>query len=63
VIGLLSIYPTVRFIKWRVPIARGVPPTLNEKEYKWIVMALRAELLLLLAMTLCASLMARGVGM
>jgi putative membrane protein len=61
-IGLLSIYPTIRFVKWRVPLKQGVPPTLDAKEYKWIVMALRAELLLLLGMVLCASLMARGVG-
>ena len=60
-IGLLSIYPTVRFIKWRVPIAQGLSPMLDEKEYTWIVMALRAELVLLLGMALCASLMARGV--
>ena len=60
-IGLLSIYPTIRFLKWRAPVAQGVPPTLDEKEYTLIVMALRAELILLLGMALCASLMARGV--
>jgi putative membrane protein len=63
VIGLLSIYPTIRFLKWRTSLAAGTPPAVTEQEYKWIMLALRAELLLLLGMALCAALMARGVGM
>ena len=61
-IGLLSIYPTIRFLKWRAPLAAGAPPTVGEQEYKWIMLALRTQLLLLLGMALCAALMARGVG-
>ena len=61
-VGLLSIYPTIRFLKWRAQTKQGLAPVLATKEYKSIVMVLRIELLLLLATALCASLMARGVG-
>ena len=62
-VGLLSIYPTVRFIKWRPQTRQGAAPRLVEGEYGRIMVALRAELVLLLGMALCASLMARGIGL
>jgi putative membrane protein len=62
-VGLLSIYPTVRFIKWRRQTREGSAPTVSAREYKRIMVALRAEMLLLLGVALCASLMARGVGL
>ncbi len=60
-VGLLSIYPTVRFVKWRPHTRQGLAPVVSEEAYGRIVLVLRLELLLLLAMALCASLMARGV--
>lgn len=63
IVGLLSIYPTVRFIKWRQQTRQGQPPVVSEQEYKRIVLILRTELALLLGMALCASLMARAVAM
>ena len=61
-VGLLSIYPTIRFLKWRAQTKQGLAPLLAANEYKSIVTVLRVELVLLLATALCASLMARGVG-
>jgi putative membrane protein len=61
-VGLLSIYPTVRFIKWRKRTKQGLEPIVSAGEYWRIVVVLRVELALLLGMALCASLMARGVG-
>jgi putative membrane protein len=61
-VGLLSIYPTIRFLRWRAQTKQGLAPVLAVREYKSIVTVLRIELLLLLATALCASLMARGVG-
>jgi putative membrane protein len=61
--GLLSIYPTVRFIKWRAQTNQGSAPVVSEREYRRIMAVLRTELLLLLGVALCASLMARGVGL
>ena len=62
-VGLLSIYPTLRFVKWRADTRDGRPPTLAPGEYERLRAVLRAELALLLAVALCASLMARGVGL
>ena len=62
-VGLVSIYPTMRFIKWRAQTRQGAAPVLSATEYRRIMMSLRVELLLLLAAALCASLMARGVGL
>ena len=62
-VGLLSIYPTVRFIKWRAQTKQGLAPVVPPAEYRRIVLVLRVELVLLLAMAICASLMARGVGL
>ena len=57
------IYPTIRFIKWRPQTSQGLAPTVTEREYKRIMVVLRTEIVLLLAMAMCASLMARGVGL
>ena len=62
-VGMVSIYPTVRFIKWRAQTRQGAAPLVSAKEYGRIMMSLRTELLLLLGTALCASLMARGVGL
>lgn len=61
VIGVVSIYPTIRFIRWGRQMKQGAAPALSPREYGLIMLALRAELVLLVAMVLCASLMARGV--
>jgi putative membrane protein len=61
-VGLLSIYPTIRFLKWRAQTRQGLAPVLAANEYRVIMALLRIEVLLLLATALCASLMARGVG-
>lgn len=62
-VGLLSIYPTIRFIKWRAQTNQGLAPAVSNEEYKRIMVVLRAELVSLLGMALCASLMARAVGL
>jgi putative membrane protein len=63
VVGLLSIYPTIRFIKWRAQMTDGRAPGVSPAEFRRIRAALRLELVLLLGMVLCAALMARGVGL
>ena len=62
-VGLVSVYPTVRFIKWRPQTSQGLAPVVSDPEYRWIMLALRAEVVLILGMALCASLMARAVGL
>jgi putative membrane protein len=61
-VGLISIYPTIRFIAWGKLTRQGQAPQLVEAEFKRLRQALGAELLLLLGIVLCASLMAKGLG-
>lgn len=62
VVGILSIYPTVKFFKWRKVTKLGVAPTFKEEEFKIIKWILRAEVAGLLIIILSASFMAKGVG-
>lgn len=61
-VGLLSIYPTIRFVRWGKSVKAGMAPVLGEDEYRKIMMLLRAQLALVLAIIACATLMARGIG-
>ena len=60
IIGLLSIYPTVIFIRWRKITAAGQAPTLAPGQFKRIQMILRVEMVLLLIAPLFATGMAHG---
>jgi putative membrane protein len=62
-VGIVSIYPTIRFIRWGAQTRRGEAPTVAAQEYRQIMMSLSAELVLLLGTALCASFMARGIGL
>jgi len=62
-VGLLSILPTVMFIKWRKPVKAGQVPEPSARQVALVTWSIRIELLLLLAIPLLAALMARGYGM
>lgn len=63
IIGLLSIYPTVAFLKWRKELKAGAerietdPAKANR--IRWII---RVEVILAFLLPLLASMMARGIG-
>jgi putative membrane protein len=61
-IGLLSIYPTVRFMRWRPEIQAGRAPQVSESQYRVISRVLSLQMVLLVVLLLSASLMANGVG-
>lgn len=61
-IGLLSIYPTVRFARWRPDIQAGRAPVVSEAQHKLISRLLSAQMVLLALVLLSASLMANAVG-
>ena len=61
--GLLSIYPTVRFVSWNKSFANNQTPVISDQEATRIKMILRLELLGIVIIILSAALMARGVGM
>lgn len=60
-VGLLSIYPTVRFMKWKKLYAGVDKISLEDKEYSRIKTILNIELGFLILLMLAASLMAKGV--
>ncbi len=61
-VGLLSIYPTVTFLKWRKPLAQGRVPALDDALNRRLRLVMHAELTLLALMMLSAALMAKGVA-
>lgn len=61
VIGLLSIYPTISFARWRSALNAGQAPQVSEQQYRRISRLLGLQLILLVPLLLSASLMAKGV--
>lgn len=61
-IGLISIYPTRRFIAWRRELEAGQVPTMDASVRTRIRRFVHLELALLALLILCAVLMARGIG-
>lgn len=61
-VGLLSIVPTVVFIKWRKTLKTGQVPAPSARQVRLVTWSIRIELLLLLVIPLLATLMARGHG-
>lgn len=60
-IGLLSIYPTVTFARWRSALRAGQAPQVSEAQHRRIARLLGLQLWLLAGLLLSASLMARGL--
>ena len=61
VIAVLSIWPTLRFIRWKRALSQGGPPP-AETEVRFVRRIIHIELALLALMPLMAVLMARGTG-
>jgi putative membrane protein len=61
-IGLLSIYPTRRFIAWRRELRAERTPVVEDAERSKLRARVHLELGLFMLVTLCAVLMARGIG-
>jgi putative membrane protein len=63
IVGLLSIYPTVRFLKWNALLKENRSPEIPDQEYKRIRLFLWLEVIGLALILLVAPMMARGIGM
>jgi putative membrane protein len=61
-VGLLSIYPTVRFLKWRTALNENRAPEISEDEFKKIRRLLHLELVGIGLILVVAPMMARGIG-
>ncbi|MFN8441963.1 MAG: DUF2214 family protein [Caldilineaceae bacterium] len=62
VVGLISIVPTLRFIRWSKEMNTAPTPTVQENEVRSMSRYIRAELIVLAFIPLMATLMARGFG-
>lgn len=62
IVGLLSIYPTIRYIKWNPILAENKSPEIPEQEYRKIRLLLWLEMAGLVLILFAAPLMARGIG-
>ena len=62
VVGVLSIYPTKTFLSWRESLKQGLVPAVAPQRIAFIRRLMHWELAAIVAILLCAALMARGVG-
>jgi len=62
IVGLLSIYPTMQFLRWRPALREQRAPQLDPATRSRLRMLVHIELTLLLVILLLAPMMARGIG-
>ncbi|MCK6539902.1 MAG: DUF2214 family protein [Anaerolineales bacterium] len=62
-VGLLSIDPTIRYLRWNRILKENQPPVVSEAEFKRTRAVLWLEVLGLAVILFSAALMARGIGM
>jgi len=63
IVGLLSIDPTIRYLRWNKSLSENRAPEINESEYKRTRLILWLEVIGIVVILLAAPMMARGVGM
>lgn len=62
-VGLLSIDPTIRYIRWSRILQQNQVPEISEPEYKRTRWLLSLEVMGIAVILLAAPMMARGIGM
>jgi len=62
IVGLLSIYPTIVFAKWKGSVRRGEAPVVSAETARRVRLCLFLELVGIAGILLAAPLMARGIG-
>lgn len=62
IVGLLSIYPTMTFMRWRPALAQGQVPAFDPERRRRVRMLLHIQLTLLTLIILLAVMMARLIG-
>ena len=63
IVGLLSIDPTIRYIRWNKTLSQNITPEISEDEFKRTRLVLWLEVTGIVIILLAAPLMARGIGM
>jgi putative membrane protein len=62
IVGLLSIDPTIRYLRWNQILKEDQPPVMSEAEFKRTRLLLNLELAGIAIILFSAALMARGIG-
>ena len=62
-VGSLSIYPTITYILWAVPLSKGTLPQVTESLASRLRLIVNIELVGFASIPFLATLMARGVGL
>jgi len=62
VVGLLSLYPTLKFLGWRAALRQGRVPAFDAGTKRTVRMLVHVELTLIVVILLLAPMMARGIG-
>jgi len=62
-VGLLSIDPTIRYIRWNKTLRQNEVPEITDAEYKRTRLVLWLEVIGIAIILLAAPMMARGIGM
>lgn len=61
-VGLVSVYPTIRFMSWRSAVKQGQVPQVDAAAVRTLRMIVHLELAGVVAILLLAPMMARGIG-
>ena len=62
-VGLLSLYPTITYILWAIPISKNKLPRINSELVSRFRLIINIELIGFLFIPLIATLMSRGIGL
>ena len=62
VVGLLSIYPTICYTRWNSELKLDIAPELSIQAVQKLRKIIHTELVVIIGILLCASLMAKGFG-
>ena len=62
-VGSMSLYPTVTYILWSLPISKGELPNVTENLVARLRLILNFEILGFVSIPFLATLMARGIGL
>ena len=62
VAALISLIPTLQYLRWSRELSQGIAPILTSATVKRLKRIIHWELLLIAGIILCASLMAKGIG-
>jgi putative membrane protein len=62
IVGLLSIYPTVYYTRWNPELKLDIAPELSIQAVQKLRKIIHTELVVIIGILLCASLMAKGFG-